>query len=73
MKGRKDEVIQATQTYLQMFSPYDLIPDVIPDGRHLLIEKITDCSKSFFRYLNRKVGKSFHWIDRLDWTDEKIG
>ena len=27
---------------------------------------------SFYRYLYREVGRPWHWIDRLPWSDERI-
>ena len=31
-----------------------------------------ECPASFFRYLYVEVGRNYHWIDRLPWTDEDI-
>ena len=36
------------------------------------IEKMSNCPASFFRYLYREVGRNYDWVDRLDWTCEKI-
>ena len=29
------------------------------------------CPASFWRYLYTEVGRAYHWIDRLPWTDEE--
>ena len=36
------------------------------------LKEIPDCSPSFYRHLYVEVGKNYHWIDRLPWTDEQI-
>jgi GNAT superfamily N-acetyltransferase len=36
------------------------------------IEQMAECSPSFCRYLYVEVGRNYHWIDRLQWTDEDI-
>ncbi len=36
------------------------------------LKEIPDCSPSLYRNLYVEVGKNYHWIDRLPWTDEQI-
>lgn len=36
------------------------------------IERVKDCSISFFRYLYAEVGRAYHWWERLAWSDEQI-
>ena len=31
-----------------------------------------DCPPSFWRYLYTEVGRAYHWVDRLPWTDDEI-
>ena len=42
------------------------------DDPRVRIEPIHDCAASFYRSLYVDVGKDYHWIDRLPWTDEQI-
>ena len=36
------------------------------------MELVAPCPVAFFRYLYREVGRQWHWLDRLDWTDEQV-
>lgn len=63
--------IEVTRTYLEMRSREELKPALSDDPR-IRIEEQRDCSVVFFRYLYTEVGGSYHWIDRLPWTDEQI-
>jgi GNAT superfamily N-acetyltransferase len=36
------------------------------------LERADRCPNSFYRYLYVEVGRGFHWVDRLPWTDEQI-
>jgi GNAT superfamily N-acetyltransferase len=63
--------IEVQRTYLQMTSKNELIPARVEDDR-LRIEQVLQCPVSFFRYLYREVGRQYHWVDRLNWTDEQI-
>jgi GNAT superfamily N-acetyltransferase len=63
--------IDVTRTYLEMRAPADLRPARLDDAR-IRVEQVPDCSASFFRYLYVEVGRNYHWIDRLPWTDEDI-
>src|SRR5436190_20038664 len=36
------------------------------------IEPVSAFSPSFWRYLYTEVGRAYHWIDRLPWTDDDI-
>lgn len=63
--------IEVTRTYLQMVSPHELKSAVLADDR-LRIEQMVECPPSFFRYLYSEVGRNYHWVDRLGWTNEQI-
>jgi GNAT superfamily N-acetyltransferase len=63
--------IQVTRTYLEMRDPAELRPARAEDPR-VRIEPQPDCSPSLFRFLYAEVGRQYHWIDRLPWTDERI-
>jgi ribosomal protein S18 acetylase RimI-like enzyme len=64
--------IEVTRTYLEMRSPEEL-QRALSDDPLIRIEEQRDCSVVFFRYLYAEVGRGYHWIDRLPWTDEQIG
>jgi prephenate dehydrogenase len=60
----------AVRTFLEQTAPctHDVHwPD--PDWR---LSRLTSCPASFYRYLYREVGRPWHWIDRLAWTDDRI-
>ena len=63
--------VDVIRTYLEMRDPSDLQPARSDDSR-VLIDQLRDCSISFFRYLYVEVGRNYHWVDRLPWTDEQI-
>lgn len=63
--------IEVTRTYLQMLSPHELKPAMLADDR-IKIEQVVECPPSFFRYLYSEVGRNYHWVDRLGWTNEQI-
>jgi ribosomal protein S18 acetylase RimI-like enzyme len=64
-------VLVSTRTYLEMRSPADLRPAAPP--RELpRIEPVRGCPPAFWRFLYTEVGRKYHWVDRLGWTDEEI-
>jgi GNAT superfamily N-acetyltransferase len=63
--------VQVTRTYLEMTSPADLRAGAAPDPAPS-VERVGECSVSFFRYLYEEVGRAFHWVDRLNWTDVMV-
>src|SRR6266853_5981169 len=63
--------IKVTRTYLEMRDPAEL-QAALGDDPGIRIERMDECSPSFFRYLYVEVGRNYHWIDRLPWTDEDI-
>jgi GNAT superfamily N-acetyltransferase len=63
--------IEVTRTYLEMGSATDL-RTARNDDALIKIEPQPDCSIELFRFLYAKVGRNYHWIDRLPWTDEQI-
>jgi GNAT superfamily N-acetyltransferase len=48
-----------------------LQPWLLEDPR-IRIEVQPNCSVDLFRSLYVEVGKNYHWIDRLAWTDQDI-
>src|SRR3979490_149052 len=63
--------IEVTRTYLEMRDPAPVQAPRSDDPR-IRVEQMPECPASFFRYLYVEVGRNYHWIDRLPWTDEEI-
>jgi len=63
--------IEVTRTYLEMRDHSELQAARSDDPR-IRIEQLPDCSPSLYRHLYVEVGKNYHWIDRLPWTDKEI-
>ena len=66
-----NSTIEVTRTYLEMRDASELFAAHCDDP-HVRIEQMLVCSPSFNRNLYVKVGKNYHWIDRLPWKDEQI-
>jgi len=62
--------VAVTRTYLELLKPGDLVAAPSGDLR-LRLERVEECPASFHRYLYAEVGRAFHWVDRLGWTDEE--
>ena len=63
--------MQVTRTYLEMRAPDELVPPGLgPVGAR--IERVEASPPSLYRHLYSEVGRDFHWVDRLAWTDEQI-
>jgi GNAT superfamily N-acetyltransferase len=63
--------VEVRQTSLEMLSPNEL-NSYRSDDERIRIQQAIECPASFFRYLYREVGRKYHWVDRLGWTDEEI-
>ena len=63
--------MQVTRTYLEMRDPAALRGAKLDDPA-IRIERQRDCSVDLFRFLYVEVGRNYHWIDRLPWTDRQI-
>lgn len=61
----------STRTYLEMRAPTDLQPAPPPE-MPVRIERVDDCPPAFWRFLYTEVGRPYHWVDRLPWTDQQI-
>jgi GNAT superfamily N-acetyltransferase len=62
--------VEVTRTYLELLKPDDLVAAPSADPR-LRLERVEECPASFHRYLYVEVGRAYHWVDRLGWTDEE--
>jgi len=63
--------VEVTRTYLHLAHPEDLKPARVGDAQ-VRIDRVAECPASFYRYLYSEVGRLYHWIDRLPWTDDEI-
>jgi GNAT superfamily N-acetyltransferase len=63
--------VTVTRTYLQMDAPSQL-REAHPPVPAPQVQKVGDCSVSFFRYLYAEVGRAYHWTDRLGWSDDAV-
>src|SRR5437773_8349498 len=63
--------IEVTRTYLELRAPSELRA-ARSDDQRICVERLTNCEPSRYRQLYVEVGKNYHWMDRLPWTDEQI-
>jgi GNAT superfamily N-acetyltransferase len=63
--------IEVVRTYVEMLSPADLRAALLPD-RDFTVELVKPCPPRLYRQLYAEVGRRYHWVDRLAWTDEQI-
>jgi GNAT superfamily N-acetyltransferase len=64
-------VAQAVRTYLEMTDPSALDGAPAPDAG-AIVERADDAPPSLWRYLYTEVGRPYHWVDRLAWTDDEV-
>lgn len=62
---------QSVRTFLELRDLAELKAAATPDAA-VRVEQVLECPASFWRYLYTEVGRAYHWIDRLPWTDEEI-
>ncbi len=58
-------MIEVTTTHLQQLSAAELRPSARPLPAHARIERVTDISPEFSKFLYRGVGSGWNWADRL--------
>ncbi len=66
---RPTRQVPAVRTYLEMLEPPQSRRPLPADCR---LERVDPCPPPFFRFLYREVGRDWHWLDRLSWSDETI-
>ncbi len=72
MKSNDDASrLEVTRTYLEMRAASELRGAKLEDPL-IKIEPQRNCSVELFRFLYAEVGRNYHWVDRLPWTDEEI-
>jgi len=62
--------LEVLRTYLEM-TERDALRQVRSPEPHARVERVTGCPASFFRYLYEEVGRNYHWVDHLGWTDDE--
>jgi GNAT superfamily N-acetyltransferase len=62
---------QAVRTYLEMTDRSALDGDAAPPAGAVLTREQA-CAPALWRRLYTEVGRDYHWVDRLGWTDEHI-
>jgi GNAT superfamily N-acetyltransferase len=62
---------QAVRTFLEMTNPSDLQGAAAPSA-DVTIDRAERCAPGLWRRLYTEVGREYHWVDRLAWTDEEI-
>jgi GNAT superfamily N-acetyltransferase len=63
--------VEVLRTFLELSRPEALRSAPCPDPR-ARVEGVLDCPPSFFRYLYAEVGRRYHWLDRVEWSDEQL-
>ncbi len=64
--------VTVTTTYLELPTRAHFRPAFSPDPELRIIEA-REPLPAFYRFLYRAVGEPYHWIDRLTWSDERLG
>lgn len=62
---------RAVRTYLEMTDPSALDAAPAP-GDGVSVERVENAPPALWRTLYTDVGREYHWVDRLGWTDEEI-
>ena len=65
-----ERTVPATRTYLEQTAPVPASTAWPEPG--WCVARVECCPATFYRYLYREVGRPWHWIDRLPWSDERI-
>lgn len=63
--------VEVVRTFLQMTSPSDHRRAEAPRAA-VHIEQVRSCPASYYRYLYSEVGRRYHWLERLSWSDVEL-
>lgn len=63
--------MRARRTYLELRTAAELVPQSV-DDESVRVDRIERCAPSLWRSLYEEVGRAYHWVDRLPWTDDQI-
>jgi GNAT superfamily N-acetyltransferase len=61
---------RAVRTYLEMTDPADLDPVAAPSA-DASVDRVEQPPAALWRQLYTEVGREYHWVDRLGWSDEQ--
>jgi GNAT superfamily N-acetyltransferase len=64
-------VPRAVRTYLEMTDPAELDGAAAP-AADAVVERVEQAPPSLWRFLYTEVGRQYHWVDRLDWSDDEV-
>ena len=62
---------RAVRTYLEMTDRAQLNAARAPDAG-VAAQRLEACPPALYRQLYADVGREYHWVDRLEWSDEEI-
>jgi GNAT superfamily N-acetyltransferase len=62
---------QAVRTYLEMTDPALLDAAPAPGG-DVTVARVIEPDPALWRFLYTEVGRQYHWVDRLSWSDEDV-
>ena len=62
---------QAVRTYLDMTDP-SALQDACDPPVDAVLDRVEHCAPARWRHLYTEVGREYHWVDRLPWTDAEI-
>jgi len=62
---------RAVRTYLEMTDPAQLSPAPAP-AQTAVVAREASCPPAVWRRLYTDVGRDYHWVDRLGWSDDEI-
>ena len=62
---------RAVRTYLEM-KDRSLLTPADPPNPDVTLARETECPPDRYRRLYADVGREYHWVDRLGWSDAEI-
>jgi len=67
-------VVSVVRTYLELPSPRPrhLPVTSLQPPAGFTVQREALCTTELFRFLYREVGRRYHWVDRLPWTDSQV-
>lgn len=71
MSDLETRTVSVTTTYLELPSREAFRPAVSADPE-LLVLPAREPLPAFYRFLYDAVGRNYAWLDRLDWSDERL-
>jgi ribosomal protein S18 acetylase RimI-like enzyme len=63
---------EVVRTYLELTERDALRPADFPDAEALRVTARAPCTVAEYRALYDAVGRTYHWRDRLAWSDERL-